>query len=110
MKLFVKYKSLVFLILFLVFTKNVNAQDTTEKLKNLWGKITESTTEILDLSLESFSNFRKGVSEVVDAELELLQQQIFLLPLNITKKYIFTFTSYILLLIIFNQNSSTNCC
>ena len=51
MKLFVKYKSLVFLILFLVFTKNVNAQDTTEKLKNLWGKITESTTEILDLSL-----------------------------------------------------------
>ncbi len=75
MKLFVKYKSLVFLILFLVFTKNVNAQDTTEKLKNLWGKITESTTEILDLSLESFSNFRKGVSEVVDAELELLKNK-----------------------------------
>ncbi len=75
MKLFVKYKFLVFLILFLVFTKNVNAQDTTEKLKNLWGKITESTTEILDLSLESFSNFRKGVSEVVDAELELLKNK-----------------------------------
>ena len=75
MKLFVKYKFLVFLILFLVFTKNVNAQDTTEKLKNLWGKITESTTEILDLSLESFSNFREGVSEVVDAELELLKNK-----------------------------------
>lgn len=68
-----KYKFLFFLILFLTFFKNVNAQVTTEKLKNLWGKVTESTTEILDLSLESFSNFREGVSEAVDAELELLK-------------------------------------
>ena len=73
MSLLVKFKFLVFLILFLTFFKNVNAQDTTEKLKNLWGKVTESTTEILDLSLESFSNFREGVSEVIDAELELLK-------------------------------------
>jgi hypothetical protein len=73
MSLLLKYKFLFFLILFLTFFKNVNAQITTEKLKNLWGKVTESTTEILDLSLESFSNFREDVGEVVDAELELLK-------------------------------------
>ena len=33
---FYEINSYLEVILFLVFTKNVNAQDTTEKLKNLW--------------------------------------------------------------------------
>jgi len=57
----------------MVSFNNVNAQDTTDKLKNLWGKVTENTSDILDWSLESFSNFREGVSEAVDAELEFLK-------------------------------------
>ena len=75
MNLLSKYKYLVSLILFLfmVSFNNVNAQDTTDKLKNLWGKVTENTSDILDWSLESFSNFREGVSEAVDAELEFLK-------------------------------------
>ena len=77
MNLLSKYKYLVSLILFLfmVSFNNVNAQDTTDKLKNLWGKVTENTSDILDWSLESFSNFREGVSEVVDAELEFLKSK-----------------------------------
>ena len=75
MNLLSKYKYLVSLILFLfmVSFNNVNAQDTTDKLKNLWGKVTENTSDILDWSLESFSNFREWVSEAVDAELEFLK-------------------------------------
>ena len=77
MNLLPKHKYLVSLVLFLFIASfnNVNAQDTTEKLKNLWGKVTESTIDILDLSLESFSNFREGVGEVVDAELKLLKSK-----------------------------------
>ena len=51
-----KNKYLVSLILFLsiVSLNNVYAQDATEKLKKLWGKVTENTTDILDWSLIFF--------------------------------------------------------
>lgn len=77
MNLLKKNKYLVSLILFLsiVSLNNVNAQDATEKLKKLWGKVTENTTDILDWSLESFSNFREKVSKSVDAELEFLKDK-----------------------------------
>ena len=77
MNLLSKYKYLVSLILFffIVSLSNVNAEGTTEKLKNLWGKVTENTSDILDLSLESLSNFTKDVGKAIDAELELLRSK-----------------------------------
>ena len=75
MNLSPKHKYLVFLILilFLGSFNYVSAQNTTEKLKNLWGKVTENTIDILDQSLESLSDFREKVSKAVDAELEFLK-------------------------------------
>jgi len=72
-----KYKSLVSLILFLLVVpfNNVNAQDTTDKLKNLWGKVFENSSDILDWSLDSLSNFTERVGEAVDAELEFLKSK-----------------------------------
>ena len=77
MKLMSKYKSLVSLILFLLVVpfNNVNAQDTTDKLKNLWGKVFENSSDILDWSLDSLSNFTERVGEAVDAELEFLKSK-----------------------------------
>ena len=77
MKLYSKHKSLVFIILFIFILsfKSVFAQVTTDKLKNLWGKVTEHSSDILDLSLDSLSKFTKDVSKVVDAELESLKSK-----------------------------------
>ena len=77
MNLLSKYKYLLSLILifFIVSLNNVNAEGTTEKLKNLWEKVTENTGDILDLSLESLSNFTKDVGKAIDAELELLRSK-----------------------------------
>ncbi len=77
MKLFSKRKSLVFIIFFILIIpfKNVYAQDSTEKLKNLWGKVTEQSIDILDLSLDSLSKFTEDVGKVVDAELESLKSK-----------------------------------
>ena len=68
-----KYLVSLILILFLGSFNYVSAQNTTEKLKNLWGKVTENTIDILDQSLESLSDFREKVSKAVDAELEFLK-------------------------------------
>ena len=77
MNLLSRYKYLVSLALFffIVSLNNVNAEGTTEKLKNLWEKVTENTSDILDLSLESLSNFTKDVGKAIDAELELLRSK-----------------------------------
>ena len=70
-----KYLVSLILILFLGSFNYVSAQNTTEKLKNLWGKVTENTIDILDQSLESLSDFREKVSKAVDAELEFLEDK-----------------------------------
>ncbi len=77
MKLFLKYKSLVFTIFFILIIsfKNVYAQNTTDKLKNLWGKVTEQSIDIFDSSLDSLSKFTKDVGKAVDAELESLKNK-----------------------------------
>ncbi len=78
MKLYSKFKSLIFIIFFtfIISFKNVYAEDTAEKLINLWGKVTEHSIDILThLSLDSLSNFTKDVGKVVDAELESLKSK-----------------------------------
>ena len=77
MKLFSKYKFLflAILLILIISIRNVYAQDTTDKLKNLWGKVTEHSSDILDLSLDSLSKFTEDVGKAVDAELESLKSK-----------------------------------
>ena len=77
MKLFSKYKFLFLsiLLILIISIRNVYAQDTTDKLKNLWGKVTEHSSDILDLSLDSLSKFTEDVGKAVDAELESLKSK-----------------------------------
>ena len=77
MKLFSKNKSLVLIIFFIltISFKSVFAKDTTDKLKNLWDKVTEQSSDILDLSLDSLSKFTKDVGKAVEAELESLKSK-----------------------------------
>jgi len=67
-------KKLIYVVLFLYLTplKIVYAEDVTDKLKNLWGKVSENSEEIIEWSLDSFSSFTEGVGQAVDAELEYL--------------------------------------
>lgn len=66
------YKKIIFVTLFLCFTnlKIVYAEDVTDKLKNLWDKVSDNSEEIIEWSLDSFSNFTEEVGQAVDAELE----------------------------------------
>ena len=67
-------KKLIFVVLFLYLIplKIIYAEDVTDKLKNLWGKVSENSEEIIEWSLDSFSSFTEGVGQAVDAELEYL--------------------------------------
>ena len=62
----------VILFLYLIPQKTVYAEDVTDKLKNLWDKVSENSEEIIEWSLDSFSSFTEGVGKAVDAELEYL--------------------------------------
>ena len=66
------YKKIIFVTLFLCLTnlKIVYAEDVTDKLKNLWDKVSDNSEEIIEWSLDSFSNFTEEVGQAVDAELE----------------------------------------
>lgn len=61
------------LFFYLISSNTVYAEDVTDKLKNLWGKVSENSEEIIEWSLDSFSSFTEVVGQAVDAELEYLK-------------------------------------